>query len=287
MEEYPQNIELFDKYLRSELSQEEKAGFEKRLKDDPDFQNEFNLYLDIVTGIKAAAEDHLRDKFKEIDRKEESLLSGKRLSTYLSLAAAIVLFIVVGISVLIKIQQNKKHDAFIAKEKNTIINDTAGTDTSKTREKNVYPESIEASENKLLAMNVVKEYYTQYPNKIFPRSRGEIPTDSFELAMYYYDLQDYSNAESILKHLTYNQDAVFYYALTLLALDKNKSAWGLLLETSRNKISKFYYPSIWYAGMALLKMNNIDQAIVQFEKLVQEKNPYSESAITILNILKK
>ncbi len=287
MEETNSNIELFDSYIRGELSESEKESFDKKLSEDPELKADFEIYLSIVKGIKAASEDYLREKFKEIDLQEKTLLSGRKLSTYLAIAAAIVLFVVVGISVIIKIQQTQKHKEFLAQEQQTDSNLISPKDTSQSANKPVEPQKPAGERMKLLAMNAYNDYYTQYPNKVFPKSRGEIPVDSFERAMYYYDQQDYLKAEELLKNLKDIKEAQFYYAMTLLSLDKNKSALSLLLKLQAEPTFKFYYPSIWYAGMACLKLENIEQAILEFKKLTVEKNPYSAQAESILKILEQ
>ncbi|MBE2256915.1 MAG: hypothetical protein IAE65_12035, partial [Ignavibacteria bacterium] len=50
-----EHIELIEKYLRGELSTEEKASFEEQLKTDVSLQKEVNLQKDVVRGIERLA----------------------------------------------------------------------------------------------------------------------------------------------------------------------------------------------------------------------------------------
>jgi hypothetical protein len=48
----------------------------------------------------------------------------------------------------------------------------------------------------------------------------------------------------------------------------------------------FYYPSIWYNSLCLLKQNNIPETIRNLEMLIQKENPYKQDAEELLNKLK-
>lgn len=56
-----ENQELFDKYLHGELSPDEKAIFEGRLKSDKAFANEFKIFLLVVQGIQKEEQQDCAD----------------------------------------------------------------------------------------------------------------------------------------------------------------------------------------------------------------------------------
>ena len=71
------NIDLFDKYIKGELSEKERREFDTRLKDDKSFADEFKVYSATVIGIcKEAEQDNMdfemamknisKEKLKEI-----------------------------------------------------------------------------------------------------------------------------------------------------------------------------------------------------------------------------
>lgn len=66
-------IDLFDKYLKQELSSEECTNFELNLKRDEELAQEFYMYLAVVKGICQEAEQDNRDfgeALKHISREE-------------------------------------------------------------------------------------------------------------------------------------------------------------------------------------------------------------------------
>jgi|GEM_PF-2055427 len=287
MQEYIDIHELFDKYIKKELSDSEIIAFNQRLNNDESFKQEFGLYKDIVTGINIASEDYLRGKFNELDNK--SVFSGKRVMTFMYLAAAVVLVAVVGTGIVIKMNQKQQHDDIIASNEQNIVDDDSNTQVKPE------PEKIQAKEpdnnEKLLAMNTYKDNYKQYPNKLVPKSRGEIPKDSLPLAMYYYDNQDYSKAELLLSKLLIsqpgNEDIRFYLAMSKMATPDVKGALEILLALEKEKSTKYYYSVVWYSGLVYLQSNDIAKAINQFEKITAQNNPYKASSEEILKLLKK
>lgn len=55
-----ERIELFDRYINNQLSDDERRKFDKRLKDDDDFAGDFNVYLLTIDGIcKEAHQDDI------------------------------------------------------------------------------------------------------------------------------------------------------------------------------------------------------------------------------------
>lgn len=55
MDNYSDNIEIFDAYLNQQLNQEERQEFEKRLESDSDFRNAFNDHQMLVSALQKAS----------------------------------------------------------------------------------------------------------------------------------------------------------------------------------------------------------------------------------------
>ena len=62
-----ENYELIENYFEGKLSEEEKASVDSLLLSNSDFKDEFELYKNIVFGIKEAGKEHLKNKLKEAD----------------------------------------------------------------------------------------------------------------------------------------------------------------------------------------------------------------------------
>lgn len=74
------NIDLFDKYIKDELSEKERHEFDTRLKDDKSFAADFKVYSATVIGICKEAEQDNKDlemALKNITKKQLCEIIGK------------------------------------------------------------------------------------------------------------------------------------------------------------------------------------------------------------------
>ncbi len=67
MSETLKHIELIEDYCEGKLSQKDRQEFELRLVTDPDFKEEYELYRNIVAGIKESGAQRLKEKLKQVD----------------------------------------------------------------------------------------------------------------------------------------------------------------------------------------------------------------------------
>lgn len=75
------NIDLFDKYIKGELSEKERHEFDTRLKDDKSFAADFKVYSVTVKGICKEAEQDNKDfeaAMKHISKEQLSEIIGKK-----------------------------------------------------------------------------------------------------------------------------------------------------------------------------------------------------------------
>ena len=100
MSEVLKNIELIENYYEGKLSDTDKTAFETRLIIDTDFKEEFELYKNIVAGIKENGAANLKAKLKlvddELDNEPVIIKLESRKSSlvkYLAIAASVVLVI--------------------------------------------------------------------------------------------------------------------------------------------------------------------------------------------------
>ncbi|RYM32852.1 tetratricopeptide repeat protein [Brumimicrobium glaciale] len=91
-----ENIDLFENYLKENLSTEELSVFEERLNGDANFKIEFEQYQSVRSGLKKHFRAEMKSKLSEIDeRLDDSKMKGKVLSIkwwLISGAAAIIIF---------------------------------------------------------------------------------------------------------------------------------------------------------------------------------------------------
>ena len=75
------NIDLFDKYIKGELSEEERQKFDTRMKTDKSFADDFKVYSAIVIGICKEAEQDNKDfemAMKNISKEQLRETIGKK-----------------------------------------------------------------------------------------------------------------------------------------------------------------------------------------------------------------
>lgn len=75
------NIELFDRYIKGELSEKERREFDTRLKDDKSFTDDFKVYSATVVGICKEAEQDNKDfevAMKHISKEQLREIIGKK-----------------------------------------------------------------------------------------------------------------------------------------------------------------------------------------------------------------
>lgn len=75
------NIDLFDKYIKGELSEKERHEFDTRLKDDKSFAADFKVYSATVAGICKEAEQDNKDfevAMKHISKEQLREIIGKK-----------------------------------------------------------------------------------------------------------------------------------------------------------------------------------------------------------------
>ena len=75
------NIDLFDKYIKGELSEKERHEFDARLKNDKGFADDFKVYSATIIGICKEAEQDNKDfevAMKHISREQLREIIGKK-----------------------------------------------------------------------------------------------------------------------------------------------------------------------------------------------------------------
>lgn len=102
MNEVLKHIELIESYVEGRLTEKERQDFETRLVIDSNLKEEFDLYKNIVEGIKEIGEENLKAKLKladnELDTETKIVkLKPKINIKYWSIAASFVFLIGIGL----------------------------------------------------------------------------------------------------------------------------------------------------------------------------------------------
>ncbi len=218
MSEVLKNIELIENYFERNLSDSEMKDFETRLLIDIEFKEEFELYKNVVAGIKESGEANLKAKLKEADSeidkgaKELSIKKSNKKRIYiLSIAASFLLIVVAGF--LWKMNQNPN----------------LSTIASKYYEKDKgLPVTMSVSENNFNTL--MNKYKTADYSRakldldLLLKNNSNNDTVIYYLGVVEYELTNYTQAELQFKSI--KSESSFYqkaeYRLLLAYLQKNK-----------------------------------------------------------------
>lgn len=201
-----ENIELFDKYIKDELSQKEKEEFDARLKSDKAFARDFKVFATAVIGIcREAAQDNLefgiamkrltKEQLRDIigPRRESMPVKTKTLKykPWIWQAASIAAVLIIAFTAVLKIQQQARYDVYDA------IYACADKDL------------MEVRSGQRPAINIdnlsIEELKSEVPNLVYRYENAADEQDAADngyiLAMAYLRLHDRDNAQATLESL--------------------------------------------------------------------------------------
>lgn len=133
-----EHIDLFDRYLKSELDGQELKDFEDRLIVDETFRDEFELHQLLAEGIKQNGKEELKNLLKD---KGKVVFWGENLwSKKMRMASAIVFLIFAGLFALVQfylepkerklaLEKEQSLDKYEYNDKDTIANELKFTET--------------------------------------------------------------------------------------------------------------------------------------------------------------
>jgi len=238
MPEVLKNIELIENYYEGKLSDAEKTAFETRLVIDSDFKEEFDLYKNIVAGIKENGAANLKAKLKLVDDELDNEPLVLKLETnktslvkYLAIAASVILIISLGVYWNLSDKSNLPELAIAYYEK----------------EKGL-PNEMSVSKGQL--SDVIASYkngdYVTTKNKLndLLKNKNTNDTLNYFLGITSYELKDYSAA--LASFNTINSESVYYdkaqYRLVLIELVANDKQKALhkIDECLANKNHLYY-----------------------------------------------
>lgn len=208
-----ERIELFDKYLNNQLSDEQRSEFDTRLQSDEDFASDFKVYLLTVNGIcREAQQDNVdfgkamkglsKEKLREIvgvdmvsrPDKVSSLDSMKvvRFKPWMWQVASIAAVVIIAFTVVFNIEKNARYSVDNAIFACAEINIDQTRDGSEVLD--IQSMTSEELNSKLPIL--VMKYNSA-------KSLDEKADNGFALAMAYLRLHDREEAKAVLNTLVY------------------------------------------------------------------------------------
>lgn len=240
------NVDLFEKYLKGELSKEDLKSFKQKLLTDTDFNLEFHEFKMTREAIKRQARLKTLAFFQDI---EHTITENKPtkdqiiMKRFISIAASIVLIATLGFLGLRELSSNSSME------------------------------------------NIFQENYTPYAN-LSGQVRGDANEEaSAKLsAMSAYDAKDFETAAKELRALLATEESAFnYFYLGMSNIEIGNVSEAIdNFNTVLNNYNTFSEQARWYLSLAHLKNNDEKAAISGFVTMKMKETEYSARAQTIL-----
>ncbi len=235
--------EIIENYLMGRLTEEEKAIFEKELKNDPSLQQKVNQYKSLLRGIELSfnreLKARLRDEEKKIREKSSSPMSKQKFLQIGFAMAAVIALIIVSVFVLNK--------------------------------------------NKIDAEQILAVYYEPYPNVESPVTRGKQDRQPgyalYEEGQYKGALKLFG---AHLNEFPDDPAALFYSGICYFELGNTRKSIEYLQSVNKLKNNRYSRPAKWYEALAYVKLKNTKHSKELFMELSKGNDIYSRQSKEIL-----
>ncbi len=252
-------IELFEQYLNDQLSQTDRAAFDKKLKNNDQFKESFELHVDAVRTIKSERNKELKSFFQNIEKEEK--------------------------------EPRQKHDTPAIKK--------TGPTKGKIFNITKFISSIAAAIAIIVAATFLfqpssstdyaDQYFSPYPNAIVKIERSTPSPSPLQEAMRIYQAEKYPQAITLFEaYLKEDADprVRLYLAISLLAEGQTDKA--LTQFEALSQLEDFEYEEVntWYLALSHLKENNEAKAKTVLQSIVNKDQHFKKKeAVEILNDL--
>lgn len=258
MDNKPEYVDEIDAWLRGELTKQRSEEFHKSMEENHDLKKEAGLIQDIVVGLRAYDEETLRERFKNLGRRQDEQKHKElKLITFSAIAAIVVLLISVGFFVKSSIShsvQNKEQTAEV----------------------------------------LFHKYFQAYPVSADNMLRGNATTKTTDNAsaeaMRYYDAENYKEAARKFA-LALNQSPstandIFYLGISQLATNQTEPAIQSFLKLESINQPLYADHVKWYLALGYLKENKKDKARHYLKQLIDSQSTYSGPASELMHEMK-
>lgn len=247
-------IEEIDRYLNSELDEDERSSFENELTQNPDLAAELELHKEIAQALVEDDVMNLRDQLDGISekvlrerRKERSFVARIPRSRITAATIAASLILLIGITSLLK-------------------------------------RNSTGNEEKLYS-----QYFRPYEATGIFRSSNSDLDSKINLALHKYNAAEYTEAinlfEEVLQSDLHNPVGNFYQGMSFQELGKYDRAIHSYNEVIKAKNNLFVEQAEWYAALCYMQNDNRRKAYKQFKQIAENNGYYSEKASAILRKL--
>lgn len=185
-------MDLFDQYLRDELSSLERENFEKRLNSDASFKKEFEQHRKAIRAIEFAA---IKAKISKVSIEAQRSKTFSR-KTFLAIAASIALLISAYVYTINRVDQPVNYEDVFASIhfKDPGLPSLMGQENTNQELNEMM---LAYKQNKYReALNIGQELALKYPKS---------DTIQFYIAMVHYETEAYNEAEDILINIESNE----------------------------------------------------------------------------------
>ena len=251
MQDRPDNDHTLDRYLRDEMSDQERRAFEEQLSTDDALTEALALHRDTLEGIRLDGSQALKRRLQAVEAALASpapvVVAEKKthrrfLTTWVAIAASLLTAVLLGY-------------LFIP---------TASS-----------PQELYVA------------YHQPFPNLINPaqRSTDNVAEETvLGRAVRAYDRAQYAEALTLFAQGDAQSDPgyTFYYGVSYLELDQPAQAIPLLERVVQEKTGLFYEPGLWYLALAHLKANDPAAAKPYLHTLAEQEGDYTKEARELL-----
>ena len=242
-------FEIIEKFIDNDLDADKLEWFQNKLREEPEFARQYQLQLDLNKAILEDDVMQLRDQLQDIYGQymtnEKKTIRHNFIKRF-SVAATIML--IIGLSLV-----------YLLMEK-----------TATTRE-------------------LFTQYYKPYENITKMRS-GDVGEDQgFNLAFKFYDKGLYNEAleqfNRLIESEPDNAFLLFYTAITEIETGNVEQAISKFKKIIELGNDIFSQQSEWYMGLCYLKLDNKEEAVRIFSRIVKAGSYYSPKAKKIISSL--
>ena len=242
-------LELIEKFHNGELSNEELEKFKIKLRSNPEFKKDFDLYKEINNAILEDDVIELRNQVNSIQGSSINDTQKNRIRKLYSnkwyLAAAVITIVIIIGTFLI-----------------SIISDTYSNE------------------------ELFKKYYEPEDAVLITRSGNSDSDLDLTKALQQFEQQNYKEAIPLLKKIDNNVLSRFYLGIAYIETNDFSKAINEFKGVIDHGDNLFIEQSEWYLGLCYLISNEKNKAIKDFRKIIYENSLYKPEAEEILNKIK-
>jgi hypothetical protein len=262
------SIEHIDRYLSGNMDPQERADFEKKMHNDPEFMSEVQQYQKAVDALRVYERSVLKERLKK--RGAPQTHSPKKSNSY-------IWYIVVIIVILLSLWLwNKKYSTELQENSSPVSVDSSIKvspdpmliDTAQKINKDA-PQAMDHNENEKnqKPQEIYAIHFVPYTDELLESAiRGDDETTAFEKFQNQYANKKFEDAIQTFNSLdpaTQNNDNVlFLKANALMATQKFDAAERILESIIKNKESRYLKEAYWYLALCHIRNERFAKARV-------------------------